>query len=161
MKTIALLLSLAALAVPGLAQAPTEQHRNKAVARSFFEDVLDKGNLEHYADSHAAEFVVHAVGGNLPLSADIAAAREERKALPDMHMTINQIIAERDLVSVYWTATGTNTHEGMGLPATGKHVVVPGMTLFRFANGKIVEEWSVYDMLSVMQQLGLSPSQQQ
>jgi predicted ester cyclase len=44
------------------------------------------------------------------LEEDIAAAREERKAIPDLHFKINEIIGERDLVLVYWTASGTNTH---------------------------------------------------
>jgi steroid delta-isomerase-like uncharacterized protein len=78
--------------------------------------------------------------------------------MPDMHVKVNEMIAERDLVSVFWTASGTNTHEGMGFPATGKHITVDGMTLFRFREGKIVEEWSVYDMLSAMRQAGLLPA---
>ena len=87
----------------------------------------------------------------------MAAAREERKALPDMRMKINEIIAERDLVLVYWTISGTNTHEGMGLPATGKKITLPGITLFRFKAGKMIEEWGVWCMLSAMQQAGLLP----
>lgn len=158
MKTISLVIFLLSLSFAGLAQTLTEQEGNKAVARFFFEQVLDKGNLDRYLESHAENFVVHTRTGDLPLSADLAAAREERTALPDMHMKVNEIIAERDLVAVYWTASGTNTHEGMGFPATGKSVVAPGMTLFRFVHGKIVEEWSVYDMLAVMQQLGLLPN---
>ena len=43
----------------------------------------------------------------------------------------------------------------MGFPATGKHITVNGMTLFRFRDGKIVEEWSVFDMSSAMRQAGL------
>lgn len=89
----------------------------------------------------------------------MAAAREERKAAPDMHFKINEMIAERDLVLVYWTASGTNTHEGMGFPATGKSFTVPGMTLFRFKAGKMIEEWGVWCILDVMQQLGLLPPQ--
>jgi steroid delta-isomerase-like uncharacterized protein len=89
----------------------------------------------------------------------MAAAREERQAVPDLHMKINEIMAERDLVLVYFTVSGTNTHEGMGFPATGKSFTGPAMTLFRFKAGKIIEEWSVWDMLSSMQQLGLLPQQ--
>jgi steroid delta-isomerase-like uncharacterized protein len=77
-----------------------------------------------------------------------------------MRVTVNQIVAERDLVAVYWTAAGTNTQAGMGFPATGRKIKIDGMTLFRFKSGKITEEWSVWDMLSVMQQLGLSASPQ-
>jgi predicted ester cyclase len=47
----------------------------------------------------------------------------------------------------------------MGFPATGKKIKIDGMTIFRFEAGKISEEWSVWDMLSVMRQLGLLPPQ--
>jgi steroid delta-isomerase-like uncharacterized protein len=63
-------------------------------------------------------------------------------------------------VAVYWTASGTNTGAGLGFPATGKRIKIAGMTLFRFKAGKISEEWSAWDMLSVMRQAGLySPPQ--
>ena len=150
---------LSALCLPAAAQKPTEQEANKAVARSFFEQVLDQGHLEKYAESHAPNFVAHGRTADGTLEEDMAAAREERKAVPDLHIKVNEIMAERDLVLVYWTASGTNTHEGMGLPATGKSFSEPGMTLFRFKAGKMVEEWSVWNMLSVMQQLGLLPQQ--
>lgn len=158
MHQIVFCVFLSVLCLPG-GQKPTEQETNKAVARGFFEQVLDQGHLEKYADSHAPDFVAHAGTHDASLEEDMAAAREERKAVPDMRMKINEIIAERDLVLVYWTASGTNTHEGMGLPATGKSISTPGMTLFRFKAGKIIEEWSVWDMLSVMQQVGLLPRQ--
>ena len=78
-------------------------------------------------------------------------------ALPDMRVKVNNIVAEGDLVSVYWTASGTNTAAGWGIPATGKSVSVHGMTLFRFERGLIQEEWSVFNMYSIMKQLGLLP----
>jgi len=87
----------------------------------------------------------------------MAAAKEERKAMPDMKMKVKQILAEHDLVAVYWNASGTNTEAGMGFPATGKKITIDGMTIFRFKEGKITEEWSVWDMLSVMRQAGLLP----
>lgn len=156
MRQVILCVLLSALSLPA-AQKPTEQETNKAVARSFFEQVLDQGHLEKYAESHAPNFVAHGETHDASLEEDMAAAREERKAMPDMRVNINEIIAERDLVLVYWTASGTNTHEGMGFPATGKSITAPGMTLFRFQAGKMIEEWSVWDMLSVMQQAGLLP----
>jgi steroid delta-isomerase-like uncharacterized protein len=85
----------------------------------------------------------------------MAAAKEERHVMPDVKVRVNQMLAERDLVAVYWTAWGTNTQPGMGLPGTGKKISVDGMTIFRFKAGKICEEWSVWDMLSVMQQAGV------
>lgn len=143
------------ICLPAMAQQPSEQERNKAVARSFFEQVLDQGELGRYADSHASDFVAHAADHDASLAEDMAAAREERKALPDMRVRVNEAVAERDLVAVFWTASGTNTGEGMGFPATGKRITVNGMTLFRFKAGRIGEEWSVFDMLSAMRQAGL------
>jgi len=162
MRRLALLLLVVTFAwfAPGMAKDLEAQ--NKAVARSFFEDVLDKGKLEDYSKSHASDFVAHAEGGHLAsLEEDISAAREQRKALPDMRVKVNHIVAEGDLVSVYWTASGTNTAAGWGVPATGKSVTLSGMTLFRFVRGLIQEEWSVFDQYSIMKQLGLLPAKAQ
>lgn len=159
MRQALLCVFLSVFCLPAVAQKRTEQETNKAVARGFFEQVLDQGHLEKYADSHAPGFVAHGRTKDGTLEEDMAAAREERKAVPDLHLKINEIIAERDLVLVYWTASGANTHEGMGFPATGKSFIVPGMTLFRFRAGKMIEEWGVWCILDVMQQLGLLPPQ--
>ena len=157
MRRLALLL----LGLTAFIGSPVTAHdveaRNKAVARSFFEDVLDTGKLEDYAKSHAPDFVAHADGRLASLEEDMAAAREQRKALPDMRVKVNHIVAEGDLVSVYWTASGTNTAAGAGMPATGKSVTVNGMTLFRFQRGLIQEEWSVFNEYSILKQLGLLP----
>lgn len=149
-----------AIGLSAAAQSTPEVDKNKATARSFFEVVLDQGHLDKYAESHAPDFVAHAGDHLATLDEDMAAAREERQALPDMRVKVNQVVGERDLVVVYWTASGTNTQPGMGLPATGKKITTPGMTLFRFKDGKIVEEWSVWDMLGAMRQAGLLPPPQ-
>ncbi len=159
MRKIALLLALSAMCMPAMAQQGGEQEKNKQIARSFFEEVLDQGRFDLYAESHAKDFVAHGENRDGTLDDDMAAAREERKALPDMRVKVNQILADRDLVAVYWNVSGTNTQAGMGFPATGKKIKIDGMTIFRFKAGKISEEWSVWDMLSVMRQAGLLPPQ--
>jgi|SRR5580704_7175906 steroid delta-isomerase-like uncharacterized protein len=160
MRKFSFLLLLLAICVPVKGQQAGVQERNKEVARSFFDVVLGQGHLEKYAESHAKDFVAHGENHEYTLEEDLAAAKEERKALPDMTVKVNQILAERDLVAVYWTSSGTNTQAGMGFLATGKKIRVDGMTLFRFKAGKICEEWSIWDMLSVMRQLGLLPPAQ-
>jgi len=160
MRKSSLLLMLFVICVPAKAQQTRVQERNKEVARSFFEEVIGQGRLDKYAESHAKDFVAHGENRDGTLDDDMAAAKEERKALPDMKVEVNQILAERDLVAVYWTVSGTNTQAGMGFPATGKKIKINGMTLFRFKAGKICEEWSVWDMLSVMRQAGLLPPPQ-
>ena len=143
-----------------LARPTNDQDKNKEIARTFLEEVLGQNHLERYAESHSKDFVVLGETHHANLEEDMAAAREERRILPDMKIRVNQILAERDLVAVYWTARGTNTQSGMGLPGTGKKISVDGMTIFRFKAGKICEEWSVWDMPSVMQQAGVVPSPQ-
>ena len=116
--TLWLLLSV--VCIPASAQQPAEQERNKQIARNFFEEVLDQGHLDRYAESHAKDFVAHAGDHEATLEEDMAAAREERKALPDMKVTVKQIVAERDLVAVYWTAAG-NKHGGRnGIAGNGQ-----------------------------------------
>ena len=161
-KRIAFLLFLSILATvaPGFAQPASEQEKNKAVARAFFEDVLGQGKLEKYSESHAPDFTAHGPNRDYTLAEDMAAAREERAAMPDMQIAVNHVVAEGDLVAVHWTAWGTNTQPGMGLPATGKPIKVSGITIFRFKTGKISEEWSAWDMLSVLKQAGLFPANQ-
>jgi len=159
MRKIAFLLMLSVICMPAMAQQANDQERNKQIARSFFEEVLDQGRFDLYAESHAKDFVAHGENRDGTLDDDMAAAREERKALPDMRVKVNLILAEHDLVAVYWNVSGTNTQAGMGFPATGKKIKIDGMTIFRFKAGKISEEWSVWDMLSVMRQAGLLPPQ--
>lgn len=154
------LLLLLVFCRPALAQQTGELERNKQVARIFFKDVLNQGHLEKYVESHSNDFVAHVGDREATLEEDLAAAKEERKAFPDMKMSVNHIVAEGDLVVVHWTVSGTNTHAGMGFPATGKTMKTSGMTLFRFKDGKICEEWNAWNLLSVLRQLGLYTPQQ-
>ena len=73
----------------------------------------------------------------------------------DFTFDIEDQISQGDRVSTRWTWRGTQTGEFMGLPATGKNVVMTGATLFRCnEEGKIVEGWWQYDRLGLMAQLG-------
>jgi steroid delta-isomerase-like uncharacterized protein len=154
-RAFVLSLSLIAVAFPSQAQSASDQERNKAVARAFFEEVLSTGKLEKYSEFHTPDFVAHGTDRDFTLDEDLAMAREERAALPDIQFTISHVVADADLVVVRWTVSGTNTHPGMGLPATGRPVKTSGMTLFRFQAGKISEEWNAWSMLAVLKQVGL------
>ena len=77
------------------------------------------------------------------------------KGFPDFCRTIENITAEEDKVWIRTTATGTHTGEFRGLIPTGKKITVRSASIFRIANGKIVESWSVNDFLDFYKQLGL------
>jgi steroid delta-isomerase-like uncharacterized protein len=73
----------------------------------------------------------------------------------DFRVTAEDMIADGDKVVVRLTMNGTNTGEFMGLPPTGKQVTLSGIEMFRLAGDKITERWAEFDMISLMQQLGV------
>src|SRR5499426_4902192 len=142
-----------------IAGASSLQEQNKALAKRAFEELLSKGKFELAEQLYAKDFVNHGIHRDISLDEDQAALRGWHQAFPDLAIVPEKLIAEGDLVTIYWIARGTNTGTGNGLPATGKKAEQAGITIWRIVNGKIKEEWSAFDQLSMMQQLGLLPSQ--
>jgi steroid delta-isomerase-like uncharacterized protein len=79
-------------------------------------------------------------------------------AFPDLERTLEDLVAEGDKVVVRWSARGTHSGDFNGIPPTGKQASSSGITIFRIADGQIVEEWSESDMLGLLQQVGAIPS---
>jgi steroid delta-isomerase-like uncharacterized protein len=132
--------------------------QNKAIARRAFEEILSQGHFELAEQLYAKDFVNHGIHRNASLEEDQAALKGWHQAFSDITIVPEKLIAEGDLVSIYWIARGTNTGTGNGLPATGKKAELSGITIWRIVDGKIKEEWSAFDQLSMMQQLGLLPT---
>ena len=147
------------LLLASIACASSLQEQNKALAKRAFEELLSKGKFELAEQLYAKDFVNHGIHRNISLAEDQAALKGWHEAFPDVVIVPEKLIAEGDLVTIYWIARGTNTGTGNGLPATGKKVEQAGITIWRIVNGKIKEEWSAFDQLSIMQQLGLLPNQ--
>ena len=139
--------------------AASLQEQNKALAKRAFEELLSKGKLELAEQLYAKDFVNHGMHRDISLDEDQAALKGWHEAFPDLAIVPEKLIAEGDLVTIYWIARGTNTGRGNGLPATGKKAEQAGITIWRIVNGKIKEEWSAFDQLSMMQQLGLLAGQ--
>jgi steroid delta-isomerase-like uncharacterized protein len=128
---------------------------NKSITRRVYEEGLNQGRFDV---PYTADFVGHG-GRNAFTHADgMAEARGWREAFPDLKITVDKQVAERDLVAVRWTARGTNTGTGNGIAATGRAVEVTGTTLFRMADGRIAEEWTCADSLGLRRQLGMLAS---
>ena len=79
-------------------------------------------------------------------------------AFPDLQNTVEDLIAEGDKVVARLTVRGAHTGAFMGIPPTGKPVVVTLMEILRIADGKVVERWGQFDNLGLMQQLGVIPA---
>ena len=79
-------------------------------------------------------------------------------AFEGAHVTVDEQVAEGDIVATRWTARGTHTGEIAGVAPTGKEVTVTGLTISRVENGQVVEERSVWDALGMLVQLGAVPA---
>src|SRR5215813_4664504 len=156
MKTL-IALSTCSFLLPSFILASSLQEQNKAIARRAFEEILSGGRFELAEELYAKDFVNHGIHRNASLEEDQAALKGWHEAFPDVSIVPEKLIAEDDLVTIYWIARGTNTGTGNGLPATGKKAEQAGITIWRIVSGKIKEEWSAFDQLSMMQQLGLLP----
>lgn len=133
-----------------------EVERNKRVARIVFEEVLSRGRVDENEAIYDPAFVAHGVHRDAGRAEDRAASKGWREAVPDLRMDIVQMVAECDQVAVHWSASGTNSGAGNGLPATGRKVAgLWGMTIFRMVDGRIREEWSSFDQYEMLRQLGL------
>jgi steroid delta-isomerase-like uncharacterized protein len=142
----------------GLIFASSLQEQNKAIARRAFEEILSRGRFELAEQLYAKDFVNHGIHRDASLEEDQTALKGWHQAFSDISIVPEKLITEGDLVTIYWIARGTNTGTGNGLPATGKKVELAGITIWRIVDGKIKEEWSAFDQLSMMKQLGLLPA---
>jgi predicted ester cyclase len=80
-------------------------------------------------------------------------------AFEGARISVSQQVGEGDLVASRWEARGRHTGEIMGIAPTGRDVVVSGLTLSRLEAGKIVEEWTNWDTLGLLQQIGAIPAE--
>jgi steroid delta-isomerase-like uncharacterized protein len=133
---------------------------NKATVRRYLETVVGEGHVDLVEEFMAEGIELHGTG----LAPGLAAIKKWvamlDAAFPDRNLTIDDVVAEGDRVVVRTTLSGTHQGEMQGIPATGKAVNQPSVSIFRLANGKIVEGWFATDNLSMMQQLGVIPAPQ-
>jgi predicted ester cyclase len=134
---------------------------NAQGSRRLIEEMFGAGRYEL-----ADELVAEAAIGHDPALPEPAmgpegvkvAARGYRQAFPDLRMTAEEVLSQGDLVAVRWTARGTHRGELFGIAPTGKEATVTGITIDRWAGGKIAESWTNWDTLGLLQLLGAVPA---
>jgi len=140
---------------------PGTPEENKAIAEKTLE-FWNQKNLAVIDEIWSPEFIAHHPSSGSPL--DFESFKQGClayiTALPDLHAVHDETIAEGDKIVCRWTSTGTHLGKLMGIPPTGKKVTYTGITITRFADGKIVEQWWTMDTLGLMQQLGVIPPMQ-
>jgi steroid delta-isomerase-like uncharacterized protein len=134
---------------------------NAATARRVVEEAFNEGRLEVIDEVCSSQIVTHD-----PAEPDDLRGTEVlkervlryRTAMPDLHVTFEDVFASGDRVAARWTVRGTNDGELEGIPATHRKIELTGNSIDRFdSDGRIVETWDNWDNAGFMVQLGLAP----
>ncbi len=134
---------------------------NKSLIQRFNDEVWNRGNLTAIEELFAPDWVWHSAPPGVP------AKREGLRgmiasfgaAFSGVRASVDEQIAEGDTVAWRWTFQGDHTGPFMGIPPTGRRIVLTGVSIDRIAGGKFVERRDSADMLGLMQQLGAVPAQ--
>ena len=118
--------------------------QNKHVVHDYYERVLNGRDLEAVGDFFVDERIVEGVKSG---------CFRYFEAFPDLHVALEDLIAEGDRVFVRSTMTGTHDGEYKGIPPTGRHVAAESAEVFRIADGKFVGYWCLANVAGLMRQL--------
>jgi steroid delta-isomerase-like uncharacterized protein len=128
-----------------------DSEQGKELVRRYMEEGWNSGNVDVVDELFTPELAARARG----------LIGAFRTGFPDWHCQIDDFVVEGDKVVNRWSAKATHTGNFYGIPATGKPVVVEGITIHQVADGRIVADWSQTDQLVLMQQLGVAPGPSQ
>ena len=128
---------------------------NKALVRRWIED-FNNGDEQAEADARTPDYVAHVPGAPGPLDSEgwIQFTGSFVEAFPDLRLTVEEILAEGDMVAARVAFRGTHTGAFQGIPPTNKQVAFSGIEVDRIADGKVAEHWVQLDGLGLLQQLG-------
>lgn len=122
----------------------TMSDQEKQVVREYYDRVINGRDLEAVGEFFADERVVEMVKGG---------CFRYFEAFPDLHVALDDLIAEGDRVFVRSTMTGTHDGEYKGIPATGRHIATEAAEVFRVADGKFLGYWCLTNVAGLMRQL--------
>jgi predicted ester cyclase len=132
---------------------------NREVVRRFFDEFMNERKLDKVEDYVTRNWVNH--DPSLTTMEGYEGARQLVRTLtggfPDMKIRIEDIIAEGDRIAVRFSFVGTHKGDFMGAAATGKKVNASACGIFRVQDGRLAENWVVFDALGLAKQIGMIP----
>jgi steroid delta-isomerase-like uncharacterized protein len=138
---------------------------NKALVERWFQALNDRTAMQHLSEFYAPTYVLHDPAAPPDLPPGPEAIQQMfgayATAFPEAKATIDELITAGDRVVIRFTMRTTHQGEFEGLQPTGKPITITGISIVRFADGKMVEEWQQMDNLGMMQQLGAIPTRGQ
>jgi len=141
----------------------TQPAENKQIVQRFMDECWSRGNLNAVSELVADNCRYHdPVFPSLTSGAENIKNHIEqcRNGFPDLMFTIDDTIAERDEVVIHWTGTGTHKGQFLGMAPTNKKASVTGTSINRIEGSKIAEMWSNWNLMSMMEQLGIAMAPQ-
>ena len=136
-------------------QKQTSTETNNDIVRELIDEAWNKGNFSVIDELLSPNYILHIdAPGAKNREGYKQAVAMYRSAFPDFHFTIEDMISDGDKVAIRATMVGTQKGEIMGFAPTGKKLTTTAISIRRFENGKIVEEWVETNMLGFMKQIG-------
>ena len=133
---------------------------NAAIARQWFEQFWNQKNFDTIEKLVAPNCRLHGHADNdavVGMAEFRQFAQALQKAFPDIRIEVEETISEGDRTVARWVSRGTHRSDFMGIPASGKTIVVRGTSVIRFADGKMVESWDNWDKFGMLQAIGALP----
>jgi steroid delta-isomerase-like uncharacterized protein len=131
---------------------------NKSVVRQFLDASFNKDKISELDQLITSDFVYHhATGRDLPKDAYKGMVMMSHNGFPDASTKIIDLFGNGDKVACRFSITGTHTGKYQGIPPSGNTMSIEAINLFRITNGKVAECWSQFNVLNMMQQLGVVP----
>jgi len=137
---------------------------NKEIVRRFIDECWNHGKLNVVSELVADKCRFHdPVFPSLTSGADNMKNHIEssRRGFPDLKFKIDDTIAERNEVVIHWTASGTHTGPFLGMQPTNRKATVSGTSIYLIEGSKIAEEWAYWNLMTMMEQLGVKMAPQQ
>ena len=132
---------------------------NKRLVSRIYDEAISSGNYDVIDELVAPNYVSHGLPMSIKGPQEFRQTIETfRSAFPDLYMLVEEQIAEGDQVSNQGYITGTHRGEFLGVPASGQQIKVNVISIWRFENSKVVENWVQIDFMSLMQQIGAIPA---
>ena len=125
----------------------------KAIARRFLDKLWNQGDFYAVNQLLAADYDGHSSTVIRGTDGALEFIPRLRAGFPDFRFSILDQIAEGDRVATRWTIDGTHMGKFQGMPPSGKRIEVTGITIFRIANGKLIEGWTNEDLLGMLEQI--------
>jgi steroid delta-isomerase-like uncharacterized protein len=133
---------------------------NKEIVHRYMDDCWNLGKLDELREL-VTENCAHHDSVFPSLQPGVENLRRHiamcRNGFPDCKFTIDDTIAERNEVVIHWTVTGTHKGQFLSMLPTNRKVTVTGTSIFRIEGGKIAEQWADWNLMTMMEQLGVMP----